>query len=111
MTIWFNEIYLAAGVPAVADRPLADARAHRAPVKTRRGTRTRRFARALLTDIGGAVPLGAFEGLRRWRRRSKAIAEIDALDNRMLKDIGIERNRIRESVDALLQAETGGRTS
>jgi uncharacterized protein YjiS (DUF1127 family) len=57
------------------------------------------------------VPLHAFEGLRRWRRRNRAINELGALNNRLLRDIGIDRNHIRETVDAMLQAETGARSS
>lgn len=66
-----------------------------------------------MTDIRGAVPLRAFEGLRRWRRKSeiaadrrKRVAELDALDDRTLQDIGVNRRAIPELVDAQLQAET-----
>ncbi len=66
-----------------------------------------------MTDIRGAAPLRAFEGLRRWRRKSelaasrhKRIAELDALDDRTLQDIGVDRRAIPELVDAQLQAET-----
>ena len=101
MTIWFDAISLAAGVPAATDhRP-----AQRAPAKTRRAGPARRFARDILTDIGGAVPLRALEGLRHWHRRRKAIAELSALDDRMLKDIGVSRGAIRELVDAQLRFE------
>ncbi len=53
--------------------------------------------------------LRALEGLRHWHQRRKAIAELGALDDRMLKDIGVSRGTIRELVDAQLrhQAETG----
>ncbi len=105
MTIWFDAIALAAGVPVVPDhRP-----AQRTPVKARRAGPARRFARDILTDIGGAVPLRAFDGLRRWHKRRKAIAELGALDDRMLKDIGVSRGAIRELVDAQFRqkAETG----
>ncbi len=106
MTIWFDAIALAAGVPAAPDhRP-----AHVAPAKTRRAGPARRFAHHLLSDIGGAVPLRALEGLRHWHQRRKAIAELGALDDRMLRDIGVNRGSIRELVDAQLrhEAETGG---
>ncbi len=103
MTIWFDAISLAAGLPAVPDhRP-----AHPAPAKTRRAGPARRFARHLLTDIGGAVPLRALEGLRHWHNRRKAIAELGALDDRMLKDIGVSRGSIRELVDAQLRQRAG----
>ena len=65
-----------------------------------------------MTDIRGGLPQRAFEGLRRWRRRGKAtacrrraIAELDALDDRSLQDIGVDRRSIPELVDAQLQAE------
>ncbi len=65
-----------------------------------------------MTDIRGGPPLRAFEGLRRWWRNSQAIAkrrhaiaELDALDDRILEDIGVNRRSIRELVDAQLQAE------
>ena len=65
-----------------------------------------------MTDIGGGRRLRAFEGLRRWRRKSKAIAyrrhaiaELDALDDRILQDIGVNRRSIPELVDAQLQDE------
>ncbi len=105
MTIWSDAISLAAGLPATPDhRP-----AHPAPAKTRHAHPARRFARDILSDIGGAVPLHALEGLRHWHKRRKAIAELGALDDRMLKDIGVSRGAIRELVDAQLRhkAETG----
>ncbi len=108
MTIWFDAISLAAGVPAATDhRPV-----HPASAKTRRAGPARRFVHHLLTDIGGAVPLRALEGLRRWHQRRKAIAELQTLDDRMLKDIGVSRGAIRELVDAQLRqtAATGAET-
>ena len=64
-----------------------------------------------MTDIRGGRRR-AFEGLRRWRRKSKAnanrrhaIAELDALDDRILQDIGVNRRSIPELVDAQLQDE------
>ena len=101
MTIWLDVIALAAGVAAPIDhRP-----ARRAPAKARRAGPARRFARDLLTDIGGAVPLRAIAALRRWRRRRKAIAELAALNDHMLRDIGVSRGAIRELVDAQLRHE------
>ncbi len=109
MTIWFDAISLAAGVPAAPDHRPAQRSARRAPDKARRAGRARRFAQDILTDIGGAVPLRALDGLRLWHKRRKAIAELGALDDRMLKDIGVSRGAIRELVDAQLrhEAETG----
>ncbi len=109
MTIWFDAIALAAGVPASTDHRPAHRSAHPAPAKARRAGPARRFAREILTDIGGAVPLRALEGLRHWHQRRKAIAELGALSDRMLKDIGVNRGTIRELVDAQLRqtAATG----
>ncbi len=99
MTIWFDAIALAAGVPAIPDhRP-----AQRVPAKARRAGRARRLVHHLLTDIGGAVPLRALDGLRRWHQRRKAIAELGALDDHILQDIGVSRGSIRELVDAQLR--------
>lgn len=65
-----------------------------------------------MTDVLSGLPFGAFEGLRRWRRRRQvnayrrnAIAELEALDDRVLQDIGVNRRSIPDLVDARLQAE------
>ncbi len=103
MTVLFDAIALAAGVAATPDhRPV-----HPASAKTRRAGPLRRFVRHVLTDIGGAVPLHAFEDLRRWQKRRKAIAELGALDDHMLRDIGISRGSIRERVDTQLRFQAG----
>ncbi len=67
-----------------------------------------------MTDILSGLRLGAFEGLRRWRcrrqaiaHRRNAIAELDALDDRVLQDIGVNRRSIPDLVDAKLQAGAG----
>ena len=64
-----------------------------------------------MTDFLSGLPLHAFEGLRRWWRKGQAIAyrrhaiaELEALDDRTLEDIGVNRRSIRELVDAQLQA-------
>lgn len=101
MTIWLDAIALAAGVPTAADHRPADP----APAKAPRAGATRRLARDILSDIRGAVPLHPFAGLRRWHRRRRAIAELGALDDRMLKDIGISRGDIRGLVDAQFRHE------
>ncbi len=107
MTVLFDAIALAAGVAATPDhRPI-----HPVSAKTRRTGPTRRFVRHVLSDIRGAVPLHAFEGLRRWQKRRKAIAELGALDDRTLRDIGVSRGSIRELVDAQLRVHTGAGTS
>ncbi len=67
-----------------------------------------------MTDILGGLRTGAFEGWRRWRcrreaiaSRRNAIAELDALDDRVLQDIGVDRRSIPDLVDAKLQAGAG----
>ncbi len=99
MTVWFDAIALAAGVPTTPDhRPTRPA-----PAKTRRAGPVRRFVHHLRADIGGAVSLRALAGLRRWHKRRKAIAELGALDDRTLQDIGVSRGAIRDLVDAQLR--------
>ena len=65
-----------------------------------------------MTDFRGWAPLHAVESLRHWRRkrwasayRRHAIAELNALDDRILQDIGVNRRAIPELVDAQLQNE------
>ncbi len=107
MIVIFDAIALAAGVAATPDhRP-----SHPSSATTRRPGPARRFVRHILTDIRGTVPLHAFEGLRRWHKRRKAIVELGGLDNRMLRDIGISRGEIREVVDSQLRFQAGGRVS
>lgn len=101
MRIWFDAIALAAGIETAPDHrtpPRRRAEAHGAPAAPG-------LARRLRTDIGGAVPLRAFEALRLWHKRRKAIQELAALDDRTLRDIGIARGQIRELVDARLRAQ------
>ncbi len=98
MNALFDTFALAAGVAATPDhRPV-----HPASVKTRRSGPAGRFVRNVLSDIRGAMSLHAFEDLGLRLRRRKAIAELDALDNRTLEDIGINRRSIPEVVDAQL---------
>ncbi len=40
--------------------------------------------------------------IRAWRQRSAAIAELSRLDDRLLNDIGIDRNEIRAVVNGML---------
>ena len=65
-----------------------------------------------MTEFRGAVPPRAFEGLRRrWRgaraaaERRKRIAELNALDDRTLQDVGVDRRVIPELVATQLQTE------
>lgn len=48
-----------------------------------------------------------------WRRRNIAIAQLEALDNRILRDIGLERGQIASAVDGMLacRGETAARTA
>ena len=102
MNIWFDAIARAGGIDAAPNHAISHAR----PRKSRRSRAEPGLARRLVTDIGGAVPLRAFQALRHWRRRGKAYRELNALDNRVLRDIGIDRGSIRELVDAQLEAGT-----
>ena len=43
-------------------------------------------------------------GLSRWRRRRRAIRELQALSKHHLADIGLERAQIVSTVEALLEA-------
>ncbi len=101
MNIWLDAIARAGGIDTAPNHAVSHAR----PGKVRRNRAEPGLARRLVTDIGGAVPLRAIQALRHWRRRGKAVGELSALDNHMLKDIGISRGSIRELVDAQLQAE------
>jgi uncharacterized protein YjiS (DUF1127 family) len=45
--------------------------------------------------------LAWWANVKGWRHRKRAVAELRALDNRMLKDIGIERSEIESVVRGL----------
>ncbi len=98
MHIWFDAIARAGGIEAAPSHPVSHAR----PGKVRRNHAAPGFVRRLVADIGGAVPSHPFQALRRWHKRGKAIRELSALNNRTLRDIGVERGNIRGVVDALL---------
>ncbi len=42
------------------------------------------------------------DAVRAWRQRRAAIAELSGLDDRLLNDIGIDRNEIRAVVNGML---------
>ncbi len=57
-----------------------------------------------VSAIGRAI-VGAFEGFKRWRTRQASIRELAALDDHMLRDIGIHRSEIRSVVEGLLKGD------
>lgn len=60
----------------------------------------------MTTQLIGQV----FAAFRRWRHRRAAIQELDALTDRLLRDIGIERRDIHRAVDALISAQDHARS-
>jgi uncharacterized protein YjiS (DUF1127 family) len=52
--------------------------------------------------FGAATALA--RAIARWRKRREAIAEISALSDRLLRDIGVARRDIRRAVDGRLDA-------
>ncbi len=48
---------------------------------------------------------GAWRALARWHRRRRAMAELGALNDRALKDIGVSRGEIYARVEEVLEAE------
>lgn len=62
--------------------------------------------RGLAGWVIGAIARTVQRGVRRHRRRV-AIAELQSLSDRQLADVGIERHRIAEIVDATLAREAG----
>ena len=58
----------------------------------------------MLTGVVGAVR-AVVRGFIQWRRRHAAINALNALDDAMLKDIGLHRSQI---VDAVYRAERRG---
>lgn len=59
----------------------------------------RRLSVALLADL---IRRTVREPYVHWRRRKTAIAQLEALDDRILRDIGLERGQIASAVDDLL---------
>lgn len=85
--------------------------AHRARARVLRARQMRRTVRAaarlLAAGLGAAHETArrAVSRRARARRRRLAIRELESLSDRLLRDIGVERGRIPEVVDALLQPE------
>ena len=56
-----------------------------------------------LAHLGGAPVLGRLTaGLRRWRDRNAALRAFERLDDRDLRDIGVDRYGLRALIDARL---------
>ena len=51
---------------------------------------------------------GPLAKLGSWRKRRRTIRDLEALDDRMLADIGLSREQIRPLVDDLLDAGAAG---
>lgn len=62
----------------------------------------------LVADVGFGV-VCAVAGLLRWRRHHAAIQQLQSLDDRMLRDIGIERGQITAAVHGIDRRTDGGR--
>ena len=59
--------------------------------------------KANLAHLGGVQILGRLTaGLRRWRDRNAALREFERLDDHDLRDIGVDRNGLRDLIDARL---------
>ncbi|MEX1205758.1 MAG: DUF1127 domain-containing protein [Dongiaceae bacterium] len=67
-----------------------------------------RLAGAAGTAVAAAAR-SATDAVRRWRRRRTALYALMALDDRMLKDIGVSRAEIPGLVDDLLRSRVPDR--
>ena len=65
----------------------------------------RQALRGLIRGIVGAVRQGA-EALQRWHRRRVTYRELMALNDRLLRDIGLRRDQIPAAVEGLLRNES-----
>ncbi len=73
--------------------------------KTGRAQAVRQALGGLIRGIVGAVRQGA-EALQRWHRRRVTYRELMALDDRLLRDIGLRRDQIPAAVDGLWRHES-----
>ncbi len=73
--------------------------------KTGRAQAVRQALRGLIRGSVGAVRHGA-EALQRWHRRRVGYRELMALDDRLLRDIGLRRDQIPAAVDGLWRHES-----
>lgn len=84
-----------------------DAMLRHRPVPTVRGSRVGHEAER----TGDSVPVRISKSLvKAWVRR-RAINQLARLDNRLLRDIGLDRDRIPDAVDAMLERRTAASTS
>ncbi len=65
----------------------------------------RQALRGLIRGIVGAVRQGA-EALQRWHRRRVTYRELMALNDRLLRDIGLRRDQIPAAVEGLWRNES-----
>ena len=72
-------------------------------IETRRSFEWRRPLGSVAT--GHRSPLAK---LGTWRKRRRTIRDVEALDDRMLADIGLSREQIRPLVEDLLNAGVAG---
>ena len=70
-----------------------------------RAQAVRQALRDLIRGIVGAVRQGA-EALQRWHRRRVTYRELMALDDRLLRDIGLRRDQIPAAVEGLWRNES-----
>lgn len=84
-----------------------DAMLRHQPVPTARGSRIGHESKG----AGDFLPARISKSLvKAWVRR-RAINQLARLDNRLLRDIGLERDRIPDAVDAMLERRTSASTT
>ena len=107
MNIWFNAIARAGGIEVAPEQRIFPPNQTKASqTKARRNHTTPGLARRVVADIAGGAPLRSIEtgvsrlveGFRAARKRRAAIGELSALNDHMLKDIGLHRSEIRSVV-------------
>jgi uncharacterized protein YjiS (DUF1127 family) len=88
-----------------SDKPCMSVGVHQLPSDPEkmdaRIAHSRRAAARCRALVVAAMLSGWWQTLRRWGRHRNAIAALQALDGRMLKDIGIERSEIESVVRGL----------
>ena len=102
MNIWFSAIARAGGIEVAPEQRICPPSQPKAP----QSRTTPGLARRIVADIAGGAPLRSIEtgvsrlveGFRAARKRRAAIGELSALNDHMLKDIGLHRSEIRSVV-------------